>query len=169
MRRLTLVLLTPVTAPLRFLGRARPVASLDQVIATHSYAHALSLHLGLDRGERRHLARVTDLAFARRADAGDVVAYARATLKDPSRASWEAGHVAEWWNGGGGPAGLRGPVIPIAARIVAVAECWAALTAHGTPQMSHADALRELQGVAGTRFDPRVVQAALDVVAEERV
>src|SRR4051794_21309908 len=125
MRRLKVVLLTPVMVPLRFVGRARPVASLDVLTATRRYAHALSLHLGLDGGERRHLARVADLAFARRADAGDVVAYARATLDDPSRASWEAGHVGEWWNGGGGPAGLRGPVTPITARIVAVADCWA--------------------------------------------
>src|SRR5262245_26168520 len=167
--RLTVVLLAPVVVPLRFVIRARPVASLDLLTATRLYAHALSLHLGQDRRERRHLARVADLAFARRADAGDVIAYARATLKDPSRASWEAGHVGEWWNGGGGPAGLRGPVTPIAARIVAVADCWAALTARGGPALSHADALVELQNAAGTRFDPRVVQAAYAVVAEERV
>jgi hypothetical protein len=169
MRRLTVVLLTPVAAALRFMGRARPVASLDLLTATRRYAHALSLHLGLNRGERRRLAHVTDLAFARRADAGDPIAYTRHTMRDPSQASWEAGHVTEWWNGGGGPAGLRGPVIPITARIVAVADCWAALTARDTPQLSHAQALAELQSVAGTRFDPRVVQAAFAVVAEERV
>ena len=48
------------------------------------------------------------LAFARRAEAGDPIAYARRRCADPSRASVEAGHVGEWWNGGGGPAGLRG-------------------------------------------------------------
>src|SRR3954466_10776325 len=113
MRRLLKVVLTPVVVPLRFVGRARPVASLDQLTAMCRYAHALSLHLELDRGERRRLPRVTELAFARRAEAGDVIAYARQTLRDPSRASWEAGHVAEWWNGGGAPAGLRGSKIPI--------------------------------------------------------
>jgi HD-GYP domain-containing protein (c-di-GMP phosphodiesterase class II) len=77
--------------------------------------------------------------------------------------------VGEWWNGGGGPAGLRGPVTPISSRIVAVADTWAALTARGGPELSHADALTELQNAAGTRFDPRVVQAAYAVVAEERV
>ena len=101
--------------------------------ATRRYAHALALHLGLDRAERRHLARVTELAFARRADAGDPIAYARQTLRDPSRASWEAGHVGEWWNGGGGPAGLRGPVTPMTSRIVAVADTWSALTAKRRP------------------------------------
>src|SRR5215207_3343601 len=169
MRRLLVVLLTPVVLPLRVVGRARPVASLDLLTATRRYAHALSLHLELDRGERRRLARVTELAFARRAEAGDPMAYARQVLRDPSRASWEAGHVGEWWNGGGGPAGLRGPVTPITARIVAVADTWSALTAKGGPQLSHAEALLELENAAGTRFDPRVVQAAHAVVAEERV
>ena len=51
----------------------------------------------------------------------------------PRRASWEAGHVGEWWNGGGGPAGLRGPVTPVTSRIVAVADTWSALTAKRRP------------------------------------
>ena len=54
-------------------------------------------------------------------------------------------------------------------RIVAVADTWSALTAQGGPRLSHADALVELENAAGTRFDPRVVQAAYAVVAEERV
>ena len=163
-----LIAVLPQTA-LTIAGRTRPVASLDPLIATRRYSHALALHLGLDRAERRHLSRVTDLAFERRAEAGDPIAYARQTLRDPSRASWEAGHVGEWWNGGGGPAGLRGPITPIASRIVAVADTWSQLTANGGPELSHADALDELKNAAGTRFDPRVVQAAYAVVAEERV
>jgi hypothetical protein len=154
---------------LTYAARTRPVARLDRLTATRRYSHALALHLGLDRTERRHLARVTQLAFERRADAGDPIAYARQTIRDPSRASWEAGHVAEWWNGGGGPAGLRGPVTPVTSRIVAVADTWSALTAKGGPQLSHAEALEELENTAGTRFDPRIVQAAHAVVAAERV
>src|SRR4051794_17146863 len=163
-----LIAVLPQTA-LTLAARTRPVAALDPLTATRRYAHALALHLGLDRAERRHLARVTELAFPRRAEAGDPIAYARQTLRDPSRASWEAGHVGEWWNGGGGPAGLRGPVTPIASRIVAVADTWSQLTAKGGPQLSHADALVEIRNASGTRFDPRVVQAAFAVVAEERV
>jgi hypothetical protein len=154
---------------LTYAARTRPVARLDPLTATRRYSHALALHLGLDRGERRHLARVTQIAFERRAETGDPIAYARQTIRDPSRASWEAGHVGEWWNGGGGPAGLRGPVTPVTSRIVAVADTWSALTAKGGPQLSHAEALIELENAAGTRFDPRVVQAAHAVVAEERV
>jgi hypothetical protein len=163
-----LIAVLPQTA-LTYAARTRPVGALDPLTATGRYAHALALHLGLNRSERRHLARVVQLAFARRAEAGDPIAYARQTLRDPSRASWEAGHVGEWWNGGGGPAGLRGPVTPMTSRIVAVADTWSALTARGGPQLSHAEALVELVNASGTRFDPRVVEAAYAVVAEERV
>ena len=163
-----LIAVLPQSA-LTLAARTRPVARLDPLTATRRYSNALALHLGLDRTERRHLARVTVLAHARRADAGDPIAYARHTLRDPSRVSWEAGHVGEWWNGGGGPAGLRGAVTPITSRIVAVADTWSALTARGGPELSHAEALVELENAAGTRFDPRVVQAAYAVVAEERV
>jgi hypothetical protein len=158
----------PQTA-LTHAARTRPVARLDPATATARYAHALALHLGLRRSERRHLARVCQLAIARRDEAGDPIAYARRTLADPSRASFEAGHAGEWWNGGGGPAGLRGPVTPLTARIVAVADTWSALTARGGPQLSHAEALEELDNASTTRFDPRVVLAAHAVVAEERV
>jgi hypothetical protein len=158
----------PQTA-LTYAARTRPVARLDAATATQRYAHALALHLGLRRAERRHLARVCELAIARREEAGDPIAYARRTLADPSRASFEAGHAGEWWNGGGGPAGLRGAVTPLTARIVAVADTWSALTARGGPQLSHAEALEELDNASGTRFDPRVVFAAHAVVSEERV
>src|SRR3954470_3245184 len=154
---------------LTYAARTRPVARLAPLPAPRRYSHALALHLGLDRRERRHLARVTQIAFERRAETGDPIAYARQTIRDPSRASWEAGHVGEWWNGGGGPAGLRGPVTPVTSRIVAVADTWSALTAKGGPKLSHADALAELENAGGPRFDPRVVQAAFAVVAEERV
>ncbi len=163
-----LIAVLPQTA-LTYAARTRPVGRLDPQTATRRYAHALALHLRLNRSERRHLARVSQIAFSRRADTGDPIAYARQTLRDPSRASWEAGHVGEWWDGSGGPAGLRGPVTPMTSRIIAVADTWSALTARGGPQLSHADALVELEEAAGTRFDPRVVQAAYAVVAEERV
>jgi hypothetical protein len=163
-----LIAVLPQSA-LTYAARSRPAGRLDPLAATQGYAHALALHLELDRTERRHLARVAKVAFARRADAGDPIAYACATMRDPSRASWEAGHVNEWWNGSGGPAGLLGPVTPLTSRIVAVADTWSALTARGGPQLSHAEALEELDDASGARFDPQIVLAAHSVVAEERV
>jgi hypothetical protein len=168
---LTLFSLTavlPQTA-LTYAARIRPVARLDRVTATRRYAHALALQLGLSLADRRHLRDVVRLAAARAQDAGNPLAYAFATLRDPSRASCEAGHVSEWWNGTGGPAGLRGPVTPLAARITAVADSWSALTAGGTSELSHEEALDALDGAAGTRLDPYVVSAAHAVVAQERV
>jgi hypothetical protein len=163
-----LIAVLPQSA-LTYAARTKPVGRLNPHTATQRYAHALAVQLGLKRQERRHLARVAELAFARRADAGDPIAYACSTMRDPSRASWEAGHVYEWWNGAGGPAGLRGPVTPLTSRIIAVADTWSALTARGGPQLSHAEALEELDNASGARFDPRVVLAAHAVVAEERV
>jgi hypothetical protein len=154
---------------LTYATRTRSIARLDRVTATRRYAHAIALQLGLSFSQRRHLRAVVVLAAKRAADAGDPVAYAVATMRDPSRASCEAGHVAEWWNGSGGPAGLRGPVTPLSARITAVADTWSSLTARGTPELAHSDALEALDSAAGTRLDPWVVQAAHAVVAQERV
>jgi hypothetical protein len=116
----------PQTA-LTYAARTRPIARLDRLTATQRYAHAIALQLGLSFSQRRHLRAVVVLAAKRAADAGDPVAYAVATMRDPSRASCEAGHVSEWWNGAGGPAGLRGPVTPLGARITAVADTWSAI------------------------------------------
>ncbi len=150
-------------------ARPRPVSRLDRVTATRRYAHALALQLGLDRAARRHLARVIALAAERAPQAGDAMAHVRATLRDASPASLDAGHIDEWWNGRGGPAGLQGRLIPRPARIAAVALAWSALTARGGPQMTHADALRELDACGGERLDPRVVFAAHRVIEQERV
>src|SRR3954467_12813566 len=62
-----LIAVLPQTA-LTLAARTHPVAALHPRTATRRYAHALALHLGLDRAERRHLARVAELAFAPRAE-----------------------------------------------------------------------------------------------------
>lgn len=71
----------------------------------------------------------------------------------------------ERWDGTGYPRGLRGEEIPIAARIVAVVDVWDALT-HERPY-KHAwsikEAAAELRLQAGRHFDPRVVDAFLQV------
>jgi HD-GYP domain-containing protein (c-di-GMP phosphodiesterase class II) len=67
----------------------------------------------------------------------------------------------ERWDGGGYPDRLVGEAIPVGARIVAVADAYAAMIA-GRPYRSArtpADALAELRTCAGTQFDPAVVDA----------
>jgi hypothetical protein len=153
---------------LTYAARTRPVARLDRQTATLRYAHALAVQLGLSRAERRHLTAVGRAAL-RRPATGDAVDYATATLLDPSAANLDAQVMTEWWNGRGGPIGLRGEAIPPATRVVAVAHTWSALTASGTPQLGHAEALELLRAAAGARLDPAVVAAAAAVVAQERV
>jgi hypothetical protein len=153
---------------LTYAARTRPVARLDRDTATRRYAHALALHVGLSRAERRHVADVAT-AVNRRPPTGEPVDYVRATLRDCDRATRDAQLLPEWWNGSGGPIGLTGDAIPIAARVLSVASTWSALTARGTPELSHHAALTDLQAAAGSRLDPIVVRAARNVIAQERV
>ncbi len=72
----------------------------------------------------------------------------------------------ERWDGCGYPAGLSGDEIPVAGRIVAVADAFDAMS-HPRPYkpaLSVVDAVGEVRGDSGGRFDPEVVDAfmALD-------
>jgi len=76
----------------------------------------------------------------------------------------------ERWDGQGYPNGLRGDDIPLAARIVAVADAFDALT-HARPYKeawSNRDALAEIERERGWQFDPAVVDALLRVQRRER-
>jgi hypothetical protein len=153
---------------LTYAARTRPVGELDRATATRRYAQALGVHLGLSRSERRHLASVTAAAL-RRPATGDPIDYASATLRDPSPANMDAQVTTEWWNGRGGPVGMAGKTIPLAARVLAVADTWSSLTASGSPRLAHGEVLELLRAAAGARLDPAVVDAAVQVVAQERV
>jgi HD domain len=153
---------------LSYAARTRPVARLDADTATRRYAHALALQLRLSRAERRHLQLVARAA-RERPPTGDPLDYARATIGDPSGPNFDAQLLHEHWDGTGRPIGLRQQAIPTAARVLAVANAWSGLTAHGTLQLSHHDALERLESAAGTRLDPTVVRAAQAVIAQERV
>jgi HD-GYP domain-containing protein (c-di-GMP phosphodiesterase class II) len=66
----------------------------------------------------------------------------------------------ERWDGSGYPHGLAGRRIPLASRILGASEAWAAMTigrAHA-PARSPEHAVAELQRVAGTHFDPEVIE-----------
>ncbi len=152
---------------LTYAARTRPVAALDPLTAARRYARAMAMHLDLDRPARRELDAVLRLAHSRDVD-GDPGKHLSHTVVDWSEVSCAAGHVTEWWNGAGGPAGVPGTIIPQSARIAAVARTWAALTAEGSPALGHDEALSHLEAAAGVRLDPRIVLAARTVVAQER-
>jgi two-component system, cell cycle response regulator len=67
----------------------------------------------------------------------------------------------ERWDGAGYPDALAGDRIPVGARIVAVADAFAAMTAGRPyrPARTPDDALDELRREAGAQFDPAVVDA----------
>ena len=69
----------------------------------------------------------------------------------------------EEWDGTGYPRGLMGEQIPLAARIFAVADVWDALRSDRPyhPAWTDERAREYLRTQAGTRFDPRVVEAFL--------
>lgn len=71
----------------------------------------------------------------------------------------------EWWNGAGYPDALRREEIPLAARILRVADSYAALT-DARPfraAMTEEAARREIIDRAGIEFDPGVVNAFLSL------
>jgi PAS domain S-box-containing protein len=70
----------------------------------------------------------------------------------------------EKWDGTGYPLGLKGEQIPLVARIFAVADVWDALRSDRHYRTSwSAEKVREhLRSLAGTHFDPHVVNVCLD-------
>jgi HD domain len=76
----------------------------------------------------------------------------------------------EHWDAPGGvPGALQRDLIPLTSRILSVAEVWARLTAKGSPELTHLQALSVFQSRAGYHFDPGVVEAAAEVIERERL
>src|SRR5688572_20012494 len=71
----------------------------------------------------------------------------------------------EWWNGTGYPDALEGEQIPLAARILRVADSYAALTADRPRRQAMQDdeAKHYMTEWAALEFDPRVVKAFLSI------
>lgn len=75
----------------------------------------------------------------------------------------------ERFDGGGYPRGLRGDEIPLAARIFSVVDSFDAMT-NDRPYrqaLPTQQALEEIRRVAGTQFDPAVVEAFVALVEEQ--
>jgi response regulator RpfG family c-di-GMP phosphodiesterase/signal transduction histidine kinase len=71
----------------------------------------------------------------------------------------------EKWDGTGYPAGLKGDAIPIAARLMAVADVYDALISRRVykPALPHRAAVRIMAQGRGTHFDPDVLDAFLAI------
>jgi HD-GYP domain-containing protein (c-di-GMP phosphodiesterase class II) len=72
----------------------------------------------------------------------------------------------ERWDGAGYPDALAGEAIPLPARIVCTCDAWSAMTTDRPYRkaLTLEDAAAELRACAGTHFDPRVVDALIDVL-----
>ncbi len=73
----------------------------------------------------------------------------------------------EHWDGNGYPDGIAGEKVPLAARIVAVADAFSAITTTRSYRRAQSPeaAIEELRSCAGTQFDPEVVEALVAVIS----
>jgi putative methionine-R-sulfoxide reductase with GAF domain len=78
-------------------------------------------------------------------------------------------HHHENWNGTGYPDGIAGEQIPIGARILQVVDCFDALTSDRPyrPAMETTDALQILKDRRGVMYDPRIVDAFVEIQSAE--
>ncbi len=75
-------------------------------------------------------------------------------------------HHHEQWNGKGYPDGLSGEAIPFGARILTVVDCFDAVTSDRPyrRKMSDEDGIEILKARRGTMYDPRVVDAFVELI-----
>jgi len=80
-------------------------------------------------------------------------------------------HHHERWDGGGYPSGLAGAEIPVGARLILVADAFDALTSDRTYRngISVEAAMHEIEGESGRQFDPLIVSALKEHLAETPV
>jgi putative two-component system response regulator len=88
---------------------------------------------------------------------GEILAHSGFPLLDLARSIALTHH--EHWDGTGYPAGLRGEAIPLAGRIVAIADVFDAITSERRykPAWLVDRAVAFIRGLAGRQFDPRLV------------
>ena len=74
-------------------------------------------------------------------------------------------HHHENWDGRGYPDGLKGDAIPLGARILAVVDCFDALTSDRPYRkaMTLEEAIRLLRSRSGTMYEPRVVDRFIEI------
>ena len=74
----------------------------------------------------------------------------------------------EWYDGSGYPEGIKGEEIPLEARILAVADAFAAMTSARdySAALPYEEAIKEIKAGAGTQFDPSLVEVFLSICRE---
>jgi HD-GYP domain-containing protein (c-di-GMP phosphodiesterase class II) len=90
-------------------------------------------------------------------------------VKHLEKAVLGARHHQEMYDGKGYPHGLKGELIPLHGRIIAVADTYDSITSSRAYRAgrSHELAMKEIQRVSGTQLDPAIVEVFKGVVATE--
>src|SRR5438270_7328213 len=80
-------------------------------------------------------------------------------------------HHHENWDGSGYPAGLAGEQIPLASRIIRVADAYDAMTSPRPfrAALDHDTSVARLKEMSGTHFDPEAVRAFCDLEALSKI
>jgi HD-GYP domain-containing protein (c-di-GMP phosphodiesterase class II) len=163
---------------LRRLPRYRNIVSSDfvKMIGVSSALHDIgkvgitdSVLLKPDRltvSERRHMQTHATLG-------GECIRQIEMRLGNSnfmSMASEIAFHHHEHWNGAGYPAGLIGEAIPLAARIVAIADVYDALVSRRVYKdpIIHEKSVEMISSEAGKQFDPELVKVFLSLEGQFR-
>jgi putative nucleotidyltransferase with HDIG domain len=79
-------------------------------------------------------------------------------------------HHHEYWDGTGYPSGLAGEDIPLASRILCVAADYDAITSlrpYHTSPLTPEQAVEEIRKGIGVKYDPRVAEVFLDMLASD--
>ncbi|HOZ47309.1 MAG TPA: PAS domain S-box protein [Candidatus Hydrogenedentes bacterium] len=167
----------------------------DELTGSHlrrvqHYSEAIALRLGLSKEAAEEIGYSSMMHDVGKIHIPDNVLKKNGPLSDPEWASMAqhpesgasilrdkpfyavardiASNHHEKWDGSGYPSGKRGEKIPLAARIVAVADVFDALTTHRPYKRAWSDqeALEEIAAQRGHHFDPQVVDAFFDLYRE---
>ncbi len=78
-------------------------------------------------------------------------------------------HHHEWYDGSGYPGGLKGEEIPLYAQIVAIADCYDAMTTSRPyrPGRSPEEAIAEIQAFRGRQFAPQLADQFIEGLQDE--
>jgi len=155
---LSLRLADELSLPARRRETVGYVAWLHDLGALEQYAQLQEEARRLSDGERLDLRRRGSAAVRRLLESSGLPEVAEAL-----------GHLHEYWDGHGVPDGLAGESIPLAARVVALANAYDALTHERPhrPAYAPAEALALLHERGGSRYDPSLVRAFEKVLGIE--
>ncbi|MFN3265235.1 MAG: HD-GYP domain-containing protein [Deinococcales bacterium] len=154
---------------------AQEFNQLGHAVRVTSYAMAIARELGLNALEQNDIwfaSMLHDLGRLSEAGADDVSLASLGynlleRVSELETARLAILHTHEYFDGTGGPRGLRGSAIPLFSRVIAVANAFDILTTDRGEQLSSNEAFERIKKQENTRFDPEIVRK-LEVVLKQQ-